>query len=89
MTGGNNIGRIGTLQHIEKAPGSYSIAHVVDARGRSFSTRLENVFVIGTSKKAVISLPKGEGITLSLIEERDARLARTADDDDDEEEDDE
>ena len=77
MTGGNNIGRIGTLQHVEKAPGSYSIAHIVDTRGQSFSTRLENVFVIGTSKKAVISLPKGDGIKYSLIEERDHRMART------------
>jgi len=76
LTGGNNIGRIGTLQHIEKAPGSYSIAHVVDTRGQSFSTRLENVFVIGTSKKAVISLPKGDGIKYSNLEERDARQAK-------------
>ena len=75
MTGGNNIGRIGTLQHVEKAPGSYSIAHVVDSRGQSFSTRLENVFVIGTSKKAVISLPKGEGLKYTNVEERDQRLA--------------
>jgi small subunit ribosomal protein S4e len=88
LTGGNNIGRIGTLQHVEKAPGSYSIAHVVDSRGQSFSTRLENVFVIGTSKKAVISLPKGEGMKYSLIEEREHRVARTtveeADEDSDE-----
>jgi len=89
LTGGNNIGRIGTLQHIEKAPGSYSIAHIVDSRGHTFSTRLENVFVIGTSKKAVISLPKGEGIKLNLLEERDTRQARQADDDEDEDDDDE
>lgn len=72
-TGGNNIGRVGVLQHIEHHPGSYEIAHVKDARGNSFATRLNNIFVIGDAKKPLISLPKGKGIKLSLIEERDAK----------------
>jgi len=79
ITGGNNIGRIGTLQSLEKHPGSFEIAHIRDATGNSFATRLGNVMVIGDSKEAVISLPKGEGIRLSLIEERNARLGQEAD----------
>jgi len=70
ITGGNNIGRIGHLQSLEKHPGSFEIAHVRDASGNAFSTRLGNVMVIGDSKTPIISLPKGEGIKLTLIEER-------------------
>jgi len=33
ITGGNNIGRIGTLQSLEKHPGSFEIAHIRDATG--------------------------------------------------------
>merc|ERR1719498_1608873 len=50
LTGGNNIGRVGQLQSIEKHPGSFEIAHIRDASGNSFSTRLQNVMVVGDSK---------------------------------------
>jgi len=33
VTGGNNIGRVGILQHVEKHPGSFDIVHVRDAAG--------------------------------------------------------
>lgn len=59
LTGGNNIGRIGVLQSIEKHPGSYDIAHIKDSNGQVFATRLTNAFVIGDGKTAAISLPKG------------------------------
>ena len=84
-TGGNNIGRVGILQHIEHHPGSYEIAHVKDTAGNVFATRLNNIFAIGAGKDTKISLPKGKGIRLSLIQERDVRMSRTkveaADDD--------
>ena len=73
LTGGNNIGRIGVLQSIEKHPGSFDIAHVKDATGKTFATRMGNIFIIGDGKNPAISLPKGEGIKLSLIEQRDQR----------------
>merc|ERR1712147_326204 len=74
ITGGNNIGRIGTLQSLEKHPGSFEIAHVRDATGNIFTTRLGNVMVIGDSKAPVISLPKGEGIRLTLMQERAQKI---------------
>lgn len=83
LTGGNNIGRIGTLQSIEKHIGSYDIAHIKDARGNTFSTRISNCMVIGDGKTPAISLPKGEGIYLSLIEKRDARHGVEAEEDSD------
>jgi small subunit ribosomal protein S4e len=81
LTGGNNIGRIGVLQSIEKHIGTYDIVHVKDAKGNSFTTRLVNVFVIGDGKTPAISLPKGEGVRLTLTEERNARIAGEEGDD--------
>ena len=75
LTGGNNIGRIGVLTSIEKHVGSYDIANVKDVRGKAFSTRVSNIFIIGDGKTPAISLPKGEGLKFTLIETRDARFA--------------
>jgi small subunit ribosomal protein S4e len=74
IVGGNNIGRVGILQHVEKHPSSFDIAHVKDAAGHAFATRVNNVFVIGEGKKSVISLLPGKGIKLSLVEERNKKL---------------
>ena len=75
VQGGNNIGRVGVLQHVERHQGSYDIVHIKDEAGNHFATRLGNIFVIGSSgKKSVITLPKNKGIRQSLIEERSARL---------------
>ena len=84
LTGGNNIGRIGSLSSVERHPGTFDIAHIKDARGNVFSTRISNVFVIGDGKTNIISLPKGEGIALSLIEERDAKRGEVEEEADDE-----
>merc|ERR1719498_1968201 len=80
LTGGNNIGRIGILQSVEKHQGSFDIAHVKDSNGHSFATRVEYVFVIGDGKNPAISLPKGDGLKLTLIEERDAKIDEEEDD---------
>jgi small subunit ribosomal protein S4e len=84
LTGGNNIGRIGTLSSIERHPGTFDIAHVKDVRGNQFSTRISNVFVIGDGKTNAISLPKGEGIALTLIEERDEKRGDVEEEEQDE-----
>lgn len=76
IIGGNNIGRVGVLQHVEKHPSSFDIAHIKDSNGHHFATRVNNVFVIGEGKKSVISLLPSRGIKLGLIEERDLRLKR-------------
>merc|ERR1712066_893387 len=70
ISGGNNIGRVGTIQHREKHPGSFEMVHVKDAVGHTFCTRLANVMPIGVGGKPRISLPKGNGIKLSIIEDR-------------------
>merc|ERR1712156_1259433 len=80
VQGGNNIGRVGVLMHVEHHPGSYEIVHIKDSAGHSFATRLTNIFIIGEGKKPQIKLPKGEGVKLSLIAERNARIAALEDD---------
>ncbi|EPY52214.1 40S ribosomal protein S4 [Schizosaccharomyces cryophilus OY26] len=75
VTGGRNMGRVGTIIHREHHLGSFEIIHVKDALDREFATRLSNVFVIGETNKSWISLPKGKGVKLSITEERDRRRA--------------
>ncbi len=72
LTGGNNIGRVGTLMHIERHLGSFDIAHIKDANGKTFATRYSNVFVLG-DKKSSITLPEGDGIYLNILEEKQVR----------------
>lgn len=39
VTGGRNLGRVGTITHREKHPGSFDIVHVKDKEGHVFATR--------------------------------------------------
>ena len=73
LTGGNNVGRVGVLQHVEKHPGSFDIAHIKDSTGHVFATRSSNIFIIGEGKKPVITLLKGDGIKLDLLQEKHHR----------------
>jgi small subunit ribosomal protein S4e len=75
VTGGHNMGRVGTVTHRERHPGSFDIVHVKDSAGQTFATRLNNIFIIGKGNKSVISLPRGNGVKKTIAEERDLRLA--------------
>ena len=39
ITGGRNLGRVGTIIHRERHPGSFDIVHVKDTAGHKFATR--------------------------------------------------
>eukprot|EP00271_Cylindrocystis_brebissonii_P010303 TRINITY_DN26472_c0_g1_i1.p1 TRINITY_DN26472_c0_g1~~TRINITY_DN26472_c0_g1_i1.p1 ORF type:complete len:268 (+),score=61.75 TRINITY_DN26472_c0_g1_i1:54-857(+) len=69
VTGGRNRGRVGIVQQREKHKGSFDICHIKDAAGHQFATRLSNVFEIGHGKDPWVSLPKGKGIKLTIVEE--------------------
>merc|ERR1711862_583105 len=75
LTGGRNAGRVGTLMHVERHDGSFSIVTLKDA-GNTFATRLGNVFVIGSGSKPEISLSKGKGIKKTILQERAEAEAR-------------
>ena len=70
VTGGHNNGRVGVVQQREKHKGSFDIVHIEDAAGNQFATRITNVFVIGKGNKPLISLPKGKGIKLTILQEQ-------------------
>ena len=74
ITKGRSAGRVGTIVHFERHPGAFDIVTVRDATGHSFATRQENVFVIGEPENLPISLPKGQGVRLSIIEEREINM---------------
>jgi len=75
VIGGRNLGRIGILKSIEPHPGSHTMVHVEDFDSKTFATRLDNVFAIGADKKgSLVSVPKGHGIKLSVLEERRRKI---------------
>ncbi|KAL0824234.1 hypothetical protein Bca101_047911 [Brassica carinata] len=75
VTGGRNRGRVGVIKNREKHKGSFETIHIQDATGHEFATRLGNVFTLGKGTKPWVSLPKGKGIKLTIIEEARKRLA--------------
>merc|ERR1712048_887464 len=78
VIGGRNTGRVGLITHRERHASSYDIVHIKDAAGNQFATRLSNIFLVGRGNKAMITLPRGKGVRLTIAEERDRRLAEKA-----------
>jgi small subunit ribosomal protein S4e len=76
---GNNRGRIGIIHQIKKFPGSYDLVTLKDARGTTFTTRIDYVMPIGVGNKSFLTLPEGEGVKKTIIEIRDERLAEEED----------
>ena len=74
VTGGRNRGRVGDIMNREKRKQTFETVHTQDAMGHEFATRLGNVFTIGKGTKPWVSLPKGKGIKLTIIEEARNRL---------------
>jgi small subunit ribosomal protein S4e len=76
LVGGANRGRIGKAVSLERHPGGFGIAHVLDEAGNEFATRVSNVFVIGRNSDSIpISLPKAKGIVQNIIQEREEKIA--------------
>lgn len=44
ITGGRNLGRVGTVVNRERHPGSFDIVHIKDATGHTFATRYSDKF---------------------------------------------
>eukprot|EP01111_Echinosteliopsis_oligospora_P013255 TRINITY_DN470_c0_g1_i1.p1 TRINITY_DN470_c0_g1~~TRINITY_DN470_c0_g1_i1.p1 ORF type:complete len:262 (+),score=44.97 TRINITY_DN470_c0_g1_i1:78-863(+) len=77
VVGGRNMGRVGLILNTEKHLGSHDICHLKDAAGHTFTTRLENVFIIGRGTRSLVSLPSNKGVKKTILEERDANLKKT------------
>eukprot|EP01053_Blabericola_migrator_P013172 Blabericola_migrator_1__13171@NODE_902_length_6138_cov_137_766595_g632_i0_p3_GENE_NODE_902_length_6138_cov_137_766595_g632_i0NODE_902_length_6138_cov_137_766595_g632_i0_p3_ORF_typecomplete_len262_score68_84Ribosomal_S4e/PF00900_20/2_5e03Ribosomal_S4e/PF00900_20/2_1e32Ribosomal_S4e/PF00900_20/3_1e03RS4NT/PF08071_12/1e1840S_S4_C/PF16121_5/1_6e15S4/PF01479_25/9_7e06_NODE_902_length_6138_cov_137_766595_g632_i052025987 len=78
VTAGHSIGRVGKIITHEKHPGSVDMVHLRDAKNETFTTKVENVFVIGTDNKALVSLPKDKGIRKSILEIQQERFGLLA-----------
>jgi len=53
--------------------GSFHIGHITDSTGNTFATRLNNVFTIGKGSRPWVSLPRGKGVKLSILEQKEVR----------------
>ena len=79
VTGGANTGRVGTVEDVERHPGSFNIVHVKDANNNTFATRQHNLFIVGRrAADTLVDLPKAKGIRVPLIQEREQRIAAVA-----------
>ena len=76
ITKGHNIGRVGVIVRRDRHFGSFDIVYVRDAAGHEFATRLANVFIIGEGAEPMVSLPKGNGVKLSIIDEKKMRESK-------------
>jgi len=78
VTKGANVGRVGIIVSTEKHPGSFDIVHLKDRKSNVFATRIENVFIIGQGNKPEVSLPKGKGVKLTVLEQREQTTGQKA-----------
>jgi small subunit ribosomal protein S4e len=70
ITGGNNIGRVGQIMHLERHLGSFDIQHIKDVNGKTFATRQTNVFMIGDKGKPWVTLTSDDGLYKTILEEK-------------------
>jgi small subunit ribosomal protein S4e len=77
ITKGANIGRVGVITRKERHEGSFDIIHLKDKKGATFATRAGGVFVIGDANNSWITLPRGKGLKLSIMEEREKKTKDT------------
>jgi small subunit ribosomal protein S4e len=74
INGGNNIGRVGVIAHREHHIGGNEVIHLKDKTGHTFVTQIKNVMVIGKGEQRWISLPRGDGIRLNVLDDRKHRM---------------
>jgi len=76
ITKGRNTGRVGVISKIDIHQGSFNICTIKDSSGNQFSTRQQNVFILGEGADSVVTLPKGQGVRLSILEEAAVALKK-------------
>lgn len=69
VVNGNNRGRVGIIDHINKFDGNYDLISLKDEQGHVFATRTDYVMVIGKGNKSVIGLPRDKGLRKTILEE--------------------
>merc|ERR1739845_41884 len=74
VSGGRNRGRVGVINNRIKYDGSFDIINIRDTNDNSFNTRIDNCFIIGKGKTPLISLPKGNGVRKTILEDQALRF---------------
>jgi len=74
VSGGRNRGRVGVIQNRIKYDGSFDIINIRDTKDNSFNTRIDNCFIIGKGKTPMITLPKGNGVRNTILEDQALRF---------------
>jgi len=74
ITGGANRGRVGVITNRVRHQGAFDIIAVKDSQGNQFNTRIDNCFTIGLGDKSMITLPRGNGIKMTIVQEQEARM---------------
>ena len=62
--------RVGVMTKREKHKGAFDIIELKDSQDNTFVTRQTNVFIIGRKNQPLISLPKGKGVRLTILQEQ-------------------
>ena len=62
--------RVGVMTKREKHKGAFDIIELKDSQDNTFVTRQSNVFIIGRKNQPLISLPKGKGVRLTILQEQ-------------------
>ena len=71
---GNNRGRVGVVQHINKFAGNNDLITIRDSEGHTFTTRVAYVIVVGKGSKPVITLPRDQGLRGNIIDDQLKRM---------------
>ncbi|KZC14738.1 40S ribosomal protein S4, partial [Dufourea novaeangliae] len=75
ITGGRNLGRVGTVVSRERHPGSFDICHIRDSQGHTFATRYSFIVHITVYTYSRFKILQKRYTFSSTDEERDKRLA--------------
>lgn len=76
---GRNCGRVGEIIKVEEHDATHDIVYVKDIVGQVWTTRKENIFVIGEGEKSFVSLPKEKGVKLDPVQFREKMMKLYAD----------
>lgn len=75
VTSGENMGRVGVIQHIKEEDSGDSIITVEDFSEKVFTVRSKSLIIIGNNEEdLLISLPSQRGIRLTELEESNIRF---------------
>lgn len=75
---GKNMGCIGVITHIEKKGFNEYVIKLKDLNNRIFSTRRNNLILVGKNGESLIDLPEGKGVKLSVLEKSNQKYEETA-----------